>query len=130
MTLGEINHLDITVTNLERSLPFYTAILKFLGYETPGSERVFKKGGSEIALERARPESTSKAHDRYAPGLHHLAFTAESRDEVDRLYELLKQMNARILDPPAIYYQPDYYAMFFADPDGIKLELCHRPEKH
>ena len=127
MATGEINHVDLTVSNLERSLPFYTAILQFLGYDKPGSDSVFKKGGTEVALEQANPESTLKVHGRYAPGLHHLAFTAESRGEVDRLYELLKEMDARILDPPAVYYQPDYYAVFFADPDGIKLELCHRP---
>jgi len=127
MAIGEINHVDLTVRSLERSLPFYAAILEFLGYEKSAGGPVFKKSGTEIALEQARPESAPKAHDRYAPGLHHLAFTAESRAEVDRLYELLKQMNAHILDPPAIYYQPNYYAVFFADPDGIKLELCHRP---
>lgn len=121
MTLGEINHVDITVSNLDRSLLFYAAILEFLGYETPGSERVFKKGGTEIALEQAKSEGASKAHDRYAAGLHHLAFTAESRDEVDRLYELLKEMDAHILDPPAIYYQPDYYAVFFAPLSRVSL---------
>jgi glyoxylase I family protein len=127
MATGEINHVDLTVSSLERSLPFYTAILQFLGYHKLGSDSVFKKGGTEVALEQAKPERALKVHDRYAPGLHHLAFTAESRDEVDRLYELIKEMDARILDPPAVYYQPDYYAVFFADPDGIKLELCHRP---
>jgi glyoxylase I family protein len=130
MATGEINHVDLTVSSLERSLPFYTAVLEFLGYHKSGSNAVFKKGGTEVALEQAKAESASKVHDRYAPGLHHLAFTAESRDEVDRLYGLLKEMGARILDPPAIYYQPDYYAVFFADPDGMKLELCHRPGRH
>jgi catechol 2,3-dioxygenase-like lactoylglutathione lyase family enzyme len=79
LATGEINHVDLTVSSLERSLPFYTG-------------------------------------DSAVPRL-----------QVDRLYELLKEMDARILDPPAVYYQPDYYAVFFADPDGIKLELCHRP---
>src|SRR5258708_28189970 len=98
MARGEINHIDLTVSNLEQSLPFYAAILEFLGYQKPGRDPVFKKSGTEIALEQAKPESASKAHDRYAPGLHHLAFTAEGRGEVDQLYELLKKMNARILD--------------------------------
>lgn len=127
MPRGDINHVDLTVSNLQRSVAFYAEILEFLGYQKPGRNAVFKKSGTEIALEEAKTESASKAHDRYAPGLHHLAFAAESREEVDRFFELLKRMNARILDPPAIYYEPDYYAVFFADPDGIKLELCHRP---
>ena len=74
---------------------------------------------SELAQQSARP---------FLPGLHHLAFDADSREQVDGLYTVLKAVGARVLDPPAEYdYCPGYYAVFFADPDGIKLELCHTP---
>jgi hypothetical protein len=43
---------------------------------------------------------------------------------------LLKEIGAEILDPPAVYYPPDYYATFFCDPDGIKLELAYTPSLH
>ncbi len=59
--------------------------------------------------------------------MHHLAFRAQSREEVDRLHALLRRMDATILDPPGVYYPPDYYAVFFADPDGLKLELVFNP---
>ena len=58
------------------------------------------------------------------------AFTAPTRDAVDRLYEKLEAAEVPIFDPPADYphYAPGYYAVFFADPDGIKLEYVFTPE--
>ena len=56
-----------------------------------------------------------------------MAFHAASRDDVDRLYRLLLEMGATIFDPPADYpqYGKVYYALFFADPDGLKLEFVY-----
>jgi lactoylglutathione lyase len=82
---------------------------------------------TSVRLYAANPGSRGKRYDRYAPGLHHLAFDAESREDVDGLHLLLRELKAEILDPPAVYYPPDYYAVFFADPDGLKLELAFTP---
>jgi len=80
-------------------------------------------------LRPARRGEADRAHDRWTPGLHHLAWRAASRAEVDALAELLRNMHAAIESGPAD--QPDYgdgyYAVFFLDPDGIKLELAHTP---
>jgi catechol 2,3-dioxygenase-like lactoylglutathione lyase family enzyme len=67
--------------------------------------------------------------DRYRVGLHHLAFKAKDRADVDELYRLLVREHVTILDPPAEYpeYGAQYYAVFFADPDGMKLEVVHFP---
>jgi predicted lactoylglutathione lyase len=56
--------------------------------------------------------------------MHHLAFDAESREDVDALHALLVKIGAQVLDAPADYpqYGSGYYAVFFADPDGLKLE--------
>ena len=76
----------------------------------------------------AKAENLRRPHDRNAAGLNHLALTAESRDEVDRMHELLREMGAHILDPPAEYpYFPGYYAVYFSDPDNIKLEFAFVP---
>jgi glyoxylase I family protein len=83
-----------------------------------------------IFLHPTRPQGARKKHDCYSPGLHHLAFRANSRAEVDGLYRLLQKMGAVILDPPALYYPPNYYAVFFADPDGLKLEFVFNPGGH
>ena len=81
-----------------------------------------------MALQPADPDRTSKPHDRYTPGLHHLAFHADSRSDVDAFHKFLESIAATILDPPREYdYTPGYYAVFFADPDGLKLEVVHEP---
>ena len=62
------------------------------------------------------------------PGFNHMAFTAEDRSDVDKMYELLKQIGATVLDAPAEYpYSPGYFAVYFTDPDGLKFEFAHAP---
>jgi catechol 2,3-dioxygenase-like lactoylglutathione lyase family enzyme len=64
-------------------------------------------------------------NDRNAPGFNHLAFNAEDRSDVEKMYALLNQMGATILDAPAEYpYSPGYFAVYFTDPDGLKLEFA------
>jgi glyoxylase I family protein len=66
--------------------------------------------------------------DRYAIGLHHICFTAPSRNAVDERAQWLANNQAAIESPPTEYdYSPGYYAVFFFDPDGIKLELRADP---
>ena len=138
MLRGWINHLDLTVSDLTASVPFYDKVLAHLGPERleptgTGSGRPVWYAKHEdlrlfgIALCQAGAAQRGKRHDRSAPGLHHVAFHAASRDDVDRLYRLLLDMGATILDPPADYpqYREVYYAVFFADPDGLKLEFVY-----
>ncbi|MEW5857841.1 MAG: VOC family protein [Cyanobacteriota bacterium] len=133
MTLGTVNHLALTVSDRAKSELFYDAILQFIGYQQVEKNDEFimwwSKDAGAILIYAANPDSANKVHDRYSPGLHHLAFNADSREQVDNLYKLLFDLNATVLDPPAEYnhYAPGYYAVFFADPDGMKLELVHMP---
>jgi glyoxylase I family protein len=138
MIRGSLSHLDLTVADLQRSVAFYDRVLGRLGYRRSDGVGAGAPcwaisdscgGFFTIALKPARPESRNRAHDRYAPGLHHLAFHADSREEVDELHGFLLGIGATILDPPAEYgYTPGYYAAFFADPDGLKLEVVFEPE--
>ncbi|MGH6916353.1 MAG: VOC family protein [Geminicoccaceae bacterium] len=141
MLRGSINHLDLTVGDLSVSEPFYDSILGYLGFERleppPGTTSGTTSGRPawhakdpaqrlfSIALCQAR--RGSRPHDRFTPGLHHLAFQAESREDVDGLHRFLLTNQMTVLDPPADYpqYWPVYYAVFFADPDGLKLEFVH-----
>jgi glyoxylase I family protein len=137
MVRGSLSHIDLTVTDLKSSVEFYDRVLGRLGYrrlDEVGAGApcwgVSDAGGGffTIALKPARPGSRT-THDRYAPGLHHLAFHADSREDVDRFHDFLLDIGATILDPPAEYaYTPGYYAVFFADPDGIKLEVVFEPQ--
>src|SRR5215510_10167732 len=129
--VGWFHHIDVTVTDLTRSTGFYDRVLPLLGWERRADcadGPLWAGDRAEMGLQPARPASR-RAHDRYAPGLHHLAFGAPDRAAVDRVYRALEQLSVPILDPPASYehYAPGYYAVFFADPDGIKLEYVFTP---
>jgi glyoxylase I family protein len=139
MVRGSLSHVDLTVGDLKRSIDFYDRVLGWLGYrrlESVGAGSVcwgiadFYGGFFTIALKSAPPESKTAKHNRYAPGLHHLAFHADSREDVNEFYGFLLNNGMPILDPPAEYgYTPGYYAVFFTDPDGIKLEVVFEPER-
>ena len=133
---GAIHHLDLTVRDPRASRDFYAAVLGFMGYrEVADHDRGFDydlatpDGFASIGIMKAEGPNADRPHDRYSPGLHHVAWNAESREDVDRLYALLLKIGAVILDPPADYprYGPGYYAVFFADPDGLKLEYVYKP---
>jgi catechol 2,3-dioxygenase-like lactoylglutathione lyase family enzyme len=135
---GALSHLDLTVADPARSVAFYDRVLARLGYRRLDEAGAgapcwgiadAAHGVFAIALKAARAGRKAVAHDRYAPGLHHLAFHADSRDDVDAFHGFLVAIGATVLDPPAEYgYTPGYYAVLFADPDGIKLEVVFEPE--
>jgi glyoxylase I family protein len=127
---GAIHHIDITVRDLERSTAFYDQVLPLVGFrrsEDVPEGPIWEGAQVEIGLQAA---SSTATHDRYAPGLHHLALTAPTRAAVDGLYARLVELRVPVLDAPAEYpqYAPGYYAVFFADPDTIKLEYVFTPQ--
>jgi glyoxylase I family protein len=130
-----VHHVDIVVSSIDRSLPFYRELLAPLGYHRVGEvegERgetiwYIGGGGTSIGLREAQSESPGP-YDRYAIGLHHLAFETQSRSSVDAVAEWVRAQGAEIESEPQEYgYLPGYYAVFFYDPDGIKLEVVHVP---
>jgi diadenosine tetraphosphate (Ap4A) HIT family hydrolase/catechol 2,3-dioxygenase-like lactoylglutathione lyase family enzyme len=126
---GRVHHLDLTASNLVVATAFYDAVLPLLGFRRQADAPegpIWSGDAVEIGLQAAR---RPRAHDRYAPGLHHLAFAAPRRQDVDRVYQQLVTLGVRVLDAPADYpaYGAGYYAVFFADPDDIKLEYAFTP---
>ena len=133
MAAGRLHHIDLTVSDLPRSLAYYVRVLPLMGFERIADcdEGPLWAGQSmELGLQAARHATRGARHDRHAPGLHHLAFGAPSRADVDRVHGELVTLGVEILDAPAFYehYAPGYYAVFFADPDGMKLEYVHTPQ--
>jgi glyoxylase I family protein len=134
---GLISHLDLNVSDPARSLPFYALVFEHLGlqrFDVSAERRVWGQELSNgtwwgIEVRPARETPPRNYHERYAPGIDHLAFHAESRDDVDRLYAKLIDAGYEVADPPAEYdYSPGYYAVAFDDPDGIRLEVVHEPD--
>lgn len=148
---GGLSHIDISVGYPERSIRFYEAFFTALGYrrwrvdlpeftgESPARATwaLRQADGSwfQVEVRPARPESRDRRYDRYEPGPHHLAFHAESPAKVDEVHAAMTAAGAQVLDPPADYsdhphYAPGYYAAFYADPDGVKLEVVYEPKSN
>ena len=130
-----VHHLDLVVSSLERSLALYRELLEPLGYSGADTivgeqgEEVVYLGGPSVVAVSLREAKVQRPFDRYAIGLHHLAFEAPSREVVDERLRWARAQNLEIENEPKEYdYMPGYYAGFFYDPDGIKLEIVHVPE--
>lgn len=119
-----LDHIDLRVPDLEKARPFYTRLLPVLGFTEDltieGWLQYYAKGDGVTEFFGV---TESKNH---IPNGNRIAFWAESVDEVDRLAALLHDLGARNIEGPAFEYGPTYYAVFFEDPDGNPLEICHR----
>jgi len=117
-----IDHLSIRVSNYERSKAFYTRLMAFLGFEVEAEypdTMGWKNGLTLFWIGQAEGRKSFRVGD---VGIHHYAFRLRNRKDVDELDAFLRnELQATIVDPAGEYYD-DYYAVFFLDPDGIKLE--------
>ena len=130
-----VDHIDLVVSSLERSLPFYKGLLSSWGevydhtIEGERGEEVhyigLPDGGVAIGL---RERQAGGDFDRYRLGVHHVCFSATSREQVDERAAWLRDQDAEIESGPEEYgYSEGYYAVFFYDPDGLKLEIAYIP---
>ncbi len=120
-----IDHLVLSVGDFARSKTFYDKLLTFLGfklkYDYPemagwsNSKTLFWIAAAD---ERGRKHKYRKGDI----GFHHYAFELASRRAVDELGAFLEQNDMTVVDPPGEYYGRNYYAVYFTDPDGMKLE--------
>jgi len=131
--VSAIDHIYLAVSDIDRSVRFYDPLMRLLG---------FRKGTNPIDgqphahyFNRAvritlRPAKTVAAHDPYAPGLHHICLRVADRAAVDAAARGLKRLGIDVTGP-RLYpeYEPDYYACFFADPDGIRFEIVNHLRK-
>lgn len=119
-----IDHLVLRVSDLKRSRAFYAYVLEFLGFELLDEYEDmvgWTNGKTRLWINRADAEGKKHPYRFGNIGFHHYAFELESRAAVDALERHLKKKNITIADPAGEYYD-DYYAVFFLDPDGMKLE--------
>jgi catechol 2,3-dioxygenase-like lactoylglutathione lyase family enzyme len=122
-----IDHLVIRVKAFERSRQFYDLVLGFLGFKRKydfAKAAGWSNGKTLFWIGEADAEGKKHPHRSGNIGFHHYAFELGKRQDVDDLYTLLRRHKLNVVDPPADYpdYGEGYYAVFFTDPDGLKLE--------
>jgi len=122
-----LDHIDLRVRDLKRAYQFYKKLLPELGFVRDGSN---KRWGTFYAAGGDKPEAFfGFSQDRqHRPNGTRIAFWAETRKEVDRLARFVRKIGGKNLEGPEICrgYSPGYYACFFEDPEGNKLEICCR----
>jgi glyoxylase I family protein len=129
-----LGHVDLVCRDLERSLAFYAAVFGPLGLEPPflvdgerGEQihylRFPAAGAGSLGLHQAQSD---QAFELYAPGLHHLSLAVETASDVDVVHAAVVNAGGEVLHRPRLWpqYHPDYYATFFEDPDGFRLEVA------
>jgi catechol 2,3-dioxygenase-like lactoylglutathione lyase family enzyme len=129
-----LGHVDLVCRDLDRSLAFYAAVLGPLGLIEPflvegerGEQihylRFPAPGSGSLGLRQALEE---QEFELYAPGLHHLALAVETHEDVDAAHVAAAAAGAEILHPPRFWpeYGAKYYATFFLDPDGFRIEVA------
>ena len=135
--LTGLAHVDLTCRDVGRSIAFYLAVLGPLGLQAPpvtfdGEQgetinylRFPEAGSGSIGL---RAASIDQDFALYAPGLHHIAFAVATPDDVRVAHEGAVREGAEIVHPPTAFprYHPDYFATFFLDPDGFRVEVRSR----
>ncbi|MCI1017274.1 VOC family protein [Microbacterium sp. C5A9] len=129
-----LDHLGITVDDLETGRAQFHPVLAALGYES-GSEddhSISWHHGEETELIIFAPrDEASGPHVHGRVGWQHLAFAVDSRDDVDRLHAVAVAAGWTVVREPQIYerFSENYYASFVEDAGGIRVEFMHNPPR-
>ncbi|MFA6304531.1 MAG: VOC family protein [Patescibacteria group bacterium] len=123
-----VGHIKILASDFKKSYSFYKDIFEALNYKQVSNKENsagWAKNGYGILLGQAKIIDFPYKYGM--PGIHHICLKAESTDKVDELYNLAVKKEVHIYEPPQKYpnYTDKYYAVFFADPDGMKMEIAY-----
>jgi glyoxylase I family protein len=124
-----IDHIYISVLDLQRSEIYYDGLMGVLGFK---KNTFLNEGDQHIQYYNRhfgfvlRPARHGGAHNPLSSGLHHFCFRVETPDTIDTIAVELGKRNIPC-SAPQLYpeYAPDYYAIFFSDPDGLRLEVTN-----
>ena len=125
-----IDHIYIAVSDLVRSEAFYDDVmLEVLGFRKNtfaiGGDRHVQYFNRQFGFV-IRPARAAGPHDSYSPGLHHFCMRVDSKDDVMRVAQGLRELGVAATDATHYpEYAPDYWATFFNDPDGVRLEVTN-----
>jgi catechol 2,3-dioxygenase-like lactoylglutathione lyase family enzyme len=133
MEINGIAHLQLTVNDLQRAMPFYEEVLAFMGMQAvvKNPDLLYMIGGrTAVAITRSSAENRDAVFEQRRIGLHHVCFRARSREDIDALHAFLRERGVRIVRPPGEgTWAPGYYSLLFEDPEGIRLEVNFVPGK-
>ncbi|MBS3168654.1 VOC family protein [Candidatus Woesearchaeota archaeon] len=129
-------HIVLTVKNLKKSSKWYKEVLGWLDYSVAfeDNKNIYFKNKEVpiyIAIFQGKKKFEKDKFNRYRVGFHHLALKVKSKKIVDEFYEFLKSKRVNIVEPPKNildYGDKLYYAVFFNDPDDLRLEVVY--EEH
>lgn len=126
MTAGQLHHVEIYVSDLEKSAMVWGWFLGELGYRHYQSwkqGRSYILGDTYIVFVQTEERFLDVPFHRCRTGLNHLAFHARSRDHVDQMKSLLEERGIVLLYSGKFPTAGGAYGLFFEDPDRIKVEL-------
>ncbi|WP_047980454.1 VOC family protein [Ornithinibacillus contaminans] len=125
---GLLHHVEMNVSNLEKTIAFWGWLLEELGYQPYQSwekGKSWKLGDTYIVFVQTEDRFLDVPYHRSRVGLNHLAFHADSKQHVDEITNQLKQNGVSILYQDRHPYAggESHYAVYFEDPDRIKVEI-------
>ena len=132
VNLNGIAHIQLTVNDAERCLPFWEKLCNFCDMKTliKNDDIVYCIGSrTGILVREAKPEHRGSPFDQERPGLHHFCFRARSREDVDAVHRfVVDELGAKLVrEPGEGSWAPGYYSILFEDPDGIRVEVNYVP---
>ena len=122
-----LDHIDLRVPDLAAAEPFYRQLLPRLGFRT--EEKVdgwlqFVEGDGRSS---SAPFFGVTEDPGHRPNANRIAFRADSTREVDELAAFVRELGAQRIEGPGYETEAEsYYAVFFEDPWGNRLEVCYR----
>jgi len=125
-----LDHIYIAVSDLDRSEKFFDHVMGILGFRkntfTNEGDPHIQYYNRHFGFVLRPTRHAGSKHDSLAAGLHHLCFRVEDCAGVDAIASQFEKAGIAC-STPQLYpeYAPDYYAIFFSDPDGIRLEVTN-----
>jgi len=129
--LGKVSHVEIYVSDHAKSIRFYDSVLIPLGWKRlvcQKSHTTYSDGNTKLVFCPVEEKYLKDGYHRKRIGLNHLALYADSKEQVEQLYSnVLKPAGVSCLYEGKPRGEDDYYAVFFEDPDRIKIEVVYAP---
>ncbi|MDC1287159.1 VOC family protein [Gammaproteobacteria bacterium] len=131
INLNGMAHVMLSVSQFELARDFYSRLMPAMGLENVNdSENLcyFVGARTAVGIQPCAPEHAQEHFVQGRVGLHHICLRARTRDDVDQVDALLREMGANIVVGASEGdWAPGYYYVLFEDPDGIRLEVNHVP---